>query len=102
MRQEKKLLFYFRKKQHYYQNLFVLIFPECSCAYCGHVKPQRIVGVCQLIHSRPQCARTGECVQCVCVCVCAAKIMPCIITDVIHPGILNQIKSNRITSSCIK
>lgn len=27
-------------------------------------------------------------------CVRAAKIMPCIITDVIHPGILNQIKSN--------
>lgn len=49
-------------------NLFVLTFPECPCAHCGHVEPQRIVGVCQVIRTESQYARAGECVQDVCVC----------------------------------
>lgn len=45
-------------------NLFLLIFfPECTCAHCRHVEPQRIVGVCRLVLSEPQRARAGECIH---------------------------------------
>lgn len=58
----------FLKESSLVLNLFVLIFPERACTHCGHVEPQRIVGVCQFVHSEPQRARAGECVQDASVC----------------------------------